>query len=356
MVMTERNYLQPSALLYGPDAVHAVSVGRAGWLAGGPVAYTQVSVLTRRDDGRDTRLVSYSDLKAMGVDGIADTVAALEAVRPALPGFKLPDVAVMGVVNVTPDSFSDGGQFAETAAALAQGDALAAAGVDILDIGGESTRPGSDATPEDRELARVMPVIEGLAHHGIPISIDTRKTPVMRRAAAAGAVMINDISALEFDPLGVETVRDLGLPVVLMHSAGDPKTMQANPVYDDVVLDVYDALEARIRACEAGGIPRAQIIVDPGIGFGKTFQHNHALLRGLSVFHGLGVRIMLGVSRKAFIGALSGEKVAGRRVAGSVSAGLIGVMQGVQILRVHDVAETVQAVRTWAGIWRDGAV
>lgn len=349
--MTERFYLHPLALLHGPDAAHAVADGRAGWLAGGPVAYTQAGLVARSGESRTVRHLPYADLRDSEDRDIAQALAAVGSARAALPGLDLPDVAVMGVVNVTPDSFSDGGQYADTATAVAQGEALIAAGADILDIGGESTRPGSDATPKACELDRVLPVIEGLVDHGVPISIDTRKTFIMRKAATAGALVINDISALQFDPEAIETARELGLPVVLMHSAGDPKTMQQNPEYDDVVLDVFDALESRIRACEEGGIPRARIIADPGIGFGKTFQHNHALLRELTVFHGLGVRIMLGVSRKAFIGALSGEKVAGRRVSGSVSAGLVGVIQGVQLLRVHDVAETVQAVRTWAGIW-----
>ena len=257
----------------------------------------------------------------------------------------------MGVVNVTPDSFSDGGQFGGTGDAIAHGGHLIAEGAGILDIGGESTRPGSDEVTVDEELSRVLPVIEALAGQGVPVSIDTRKSDVMRRAVAAGATVINDVSALTFDPEAAATVRDLGLPVILMHSQGDPKTMQQDPRYDDVVLDVYEALAERVDACVDNGISRSKIIVDPGIGFGKTFQHNHALLRGLTVLHGLGVQILLGVSRKAFIGVLSGEPVAGERLGGSLSAALAGVMQGVQMVRVHDVRETVHAVRTWAGIW-----
>ena len=346
--MVEKIYLQPSALLYGPDAVAAGNAGLAGRLAGGSIGFAQIRLLTRDNSGWAEEIRTYADLRTSGDTAIAQSLGRLEDARPALP---VPaGVAVMGVVNVTPDSFSDGGRFAHEDTAIAQGRALIEAGADIIDIGGESTRPGSDAVDEELELARVLPVLEKLSGAGVPISIDTRKAEVMRRAVAAGAAMINDISALSFDPEALATARDLGLPVILMHSRGDPKTMQEDPRYDDVVLDVYDALEARVQACVAAGIERSRIVVDPGIGFGKTFEHNRALLRGLTAFHGLGLPLMLGVSRKAFLGALTGEQVAGERLAGSLAAALMGVMQGVQILRVHDVKETVQAVRTWSGI------
>ncbi len=349
--MSQRFYLQPSALLYGAEAAAAVAAGQAGWLAGGPVAFTHIRLLSGTGEGGCADVRAYADLKASRDGTLGPMLDRIECVRPAVEGLSGDDVTVMGVVNVTPDSFSDGGEFADPESAIAQGGALIEAGADILDIGGESTRPGSDAMSAADELARVLPVITALNGGGIPISIDTRKSEVMRSAVAAGASMLNDISALQFDPLAVATARELDLPVVLMHSRGDPKTMQDDPQYTDVVLDVYDALAERIEACEAAGIQRRHLIVDPGIGFGKTFDHNRALMRGLAAFHGLGVRIMLGVSRKGFLGALSGEKVAGKRVIGSVAAALMGVMQGVQIVRVHDVKETVQAIRTWHGIW-----
>lgn len=353
--MSSAFYLQPSALLYGPDAAAAVSQGQAGRLAGGSVGFAQVRLLHRAPDGRTGETHHYGDLKASKDTEINDALRRIESVRPAIPELSTGAAAVMGVVNVTPDSFSDGGRFGVTDDAIAQGKSLIGDGAGILDIGGESTRPGSDVVPVSEELSRVLPVIEALAGTDVPISIDTRKPEVMRRAAAAGATVINDVSALTFDGEAVATARELGLPVILMHSRGDPKTMQEDPRYDDVVFDVYEALRKRIEACVAGGIDRSKIIVDPGIGFGKTFQHNHALLRGLTVFHGLEVQILLGVSRKGFIGALSGEPVAGKRLGGSLSAALAGVMQGVQMVRVHDVRETVHAVRTWAGIWSDGA-
>lgn len=349
--MAQSFYLQPTALIHGPDAEQAIADGVAGSLAGGPIAFTQIRMLKRPAGGRREDLRSYADIKASGDAAVAEALAALERARPGLPGLKRRETAVMGVVNVTPDSFSDGGEFGETDAAIAQGRALIAAGADVIDIGGESTRPGSDPVSESLELDRVLPVIEALMGGGVPVSIDTRKPEVMRRAVAAGACVINDISALSFDRDAVATARDLGVPVILMHSRGDPKTMQEDPRYDDVVLDVYDALAGRVDACVADGIARERIIVDPGIGFGKTFAHNHALLRGLTVFHGLGLPVLLGASRKAFIGALSDAPVAGQRLGGSLAAALTGIMQGVQMVRVHDVRETVHAARTWHGIW-----
>ncbi|MEO0793355.1 MAG: dihydropteroate synthase, partial [Pseudomonadota bacterium] len=203
----------------------------------------------------------------------------------------------------------------------------------------------------DDELARVIPVIKTLAGTtDALISIDTRKADVMCEAASAGADIINDVSALTYDPESLETVADLGLPVMLMHALGDPKTMQNSPAYDDVVLDVFDYLEARIEACDRVGIPRRKIIADPGIGFGKTLDHNLALMRGLSVFHGLGVPLLLGASRKTFIGKLTGVEVAADRVSGSLAAALAGVAQGAQLVRVHDVKETVEALKVWSAV------
>jgi dihydropteroate synthase len=255
------------------------------------------------------------------------------------------------VINVTPDSFSDGGVLGDSAAAIAHGLALAAAGADILDIGGESTRPGAEPVPLQRELDRVMPVIEGLKIAGcaLPVSIDTRKAAVAEAALAAGAVLFNDVSALIHDRRSIEIARRAPA-VCLMHAQGDPRTMQDNPRYGNVLLDVYDFLELRVAAAEAAGIPRARIIVDPGIGFGKTIDHNLALLRRMSLFHGLGCAILLGVSRKRFIGTLSGVAEARQRAHGSIAAGLAGLAQGVQILRVHDVDETRQAVQVWQAI------
>jgi dihydropteroate synthase len=254
----------------------------------------------------------------------------------------------MGVLNITPDSFSDGGEFLDPAAALAQAERLVADGADILDIGGESTRPQADFVPPDEELRRVIPVIEGLrAKTDVVLSIDTRKAEVMRRAAAAGADILNDVSAFTHDPASLAVAAETGLPVVVMHAQGDPKTMNDNPQYDDVVLDVFDYLESRVQACVAAGIPKAKIIADPGVGFGKHLHHNVAVMAGLSLYHGLGVPILLGASRKKMIGQLCNVDDAKDRVPGSLACAIAGAAAGVQIIRAHDVKETKQAIEVW---------
>jgi dihydropteroate synthase len=250
----------------------------------------------------------------------------------------------MGIVNVTPDSFSDGGQTSDATSAITHGLRLAAEGAHLLDVGGESTRPGSQGVAVDEEQARVIPVIEGLARAGHVVSCDTRKARVMREAVAAGAAIINDVSALQFDTESLGTVAELGCPVVLMHAQGDPRIMQLNPSYDDVALDVHDALEKRIAACAAAGIERSNIVVDPGIGFGKTFRHNLDILSQLTILHGLGVAVLVGLSRKGFIGALTGEKAAAARAPGSIGGAVQAALNGAHILRVHDVKPTAAAL------------
>jgi len=275
--------------------------------------------------------------------------------RADVAGIELDRPRLMGVVNVTPDSFSDGGRYSTKAAAIAHALRLESEGADILDIGGESTRPGSGAVDVEEESRRVLPVITALAKKSrARISIDTRKAEVMRRAALEGAHIINDVSALTHDPQSRDTVARLGLPAILVHAQGDPRTMQDNPSYGDVVLDVYDTMAARIAACERAGIPRARLIVDPGIGFGKNLTHNLALLGALSIFHGLGCGLLLGASRKSFIGHLTAAD-ARARLPGSIAAALLGALQGVQLLRVHDVAATRQALAVWEGA-RDGTI
>ncbi|MEZ5907701.1 MAG: dihydropteroate synthase [Hyphomicrobiaceae bacterium] len=277
-----------------------------------------------------------------------EAIERVYAERMPLAGLSLDRVRIMGIVNVTPDSFSDGGALPDAAAAIARALELEAEGADILDIGGESTRPGAAPVPLEEELRRVLPVIEGLAGRtNARLSIDTRKAEVMQRAAAAGADVVNDVSALTYDPAALETVAELERPVVLMHALGDPRTMQDDPRYDHVLLDVFDYLSARVAACEAAGIPRRRIVVDPGIGFGKTLEHNLELMAGVSIFHGLGCPLMIGASRKRFIGTLTGAAEPQARVFGSVAAALAAAAQGAQIVRVHDVAATRQALTVW---------
>jgi dihydropteroate synthase len=318
-------------------------------LAGGIYGFAEVEVLRR---GAAPRILPVDAVEAMHPEE-AETLARLSAPRPPLAGLDMARPRIMGVVNVTNDSFSDGGLYAETDAAVAHGLALVEAGADIIDIGGESTRPGAEPVDPEAQLARVVPVIEGLRAAGcaVPLSIDTRHAAVARAALSAGAVMINDVSALTYEPKSM-AVASKAAAVCLMHAQGDPRTMQDNPRYRDVLLDVYDFLELRVAVAEAAGIARERIAVDPGIGFGKTLDHNLALIRRLSLFHGIGCVVMLGASRKRFIGTLSGVEQAQARVTGSVAAGLAGLAQGVQMLRVHDVDETRQALAVWHAIVR----
>jgi len=258
-------------------------------------------------------------------------------------------VAIMGILNITPDSFSDGGLFLGRDRALAHALEMAADGADIIDVGGESTRPGAPAVSVEQELARVIPVIEAVrAAVELPISIDTSKPEVMRAAVAAGAGLINDVRALR-EPGALAAAAGLGVPVCLMHMQGEPRTMQANPVYGDVLAEVREFLAGRVAACEAAGIPRARLIVDPGFGFGKTVAHNLALLRGLPELAGLGCPVLAGLSRKSLIGAVLGLPV-DERLHASVALALIAVQNGASIVRVHDVRATRDAVRMWEAV------
>ena len=256
----------------------------------------------------------------------------------------------MGIVNVTPDSFSDGGDFAEERAAVARGQALIDAGADILDIGGESTRPGSHPTSIGTEIDRVAPVIAALAERGHLISIDSRHAAVMAAALGAGAKIINDVTALTGDPDSLDLAARSGAPIILMHMLGAPLTMQQNPTYQNVVEEIRDYLAGRIDACRAAGIAPARILVDPGIGFGKTVEHNVTLIRELQRFGDLAAGVLLGASRKSFIGALSANEPAKQRLGGSIAVALAGAARGARVLRVHDVAETVQALKTWRAV------
>lgn len=256
---------------------------------------------------------------------------------------------VMGVLNVTPDSFSDGGRFIARDAAIAQAIAMAEAGAAIVDVGGESTRPGADPVPEQEELDRVLPVVEAIAGElPIPVSVDTRKPAVMRAAVASGAGLINDVCALT-EPGAMAAARDCGVPVCLMHMQGEPRSMQDAPHYDDVVTEVRDYLASRLAACVEAGIPRQQLLLDPGFGFGKRLEHNLALLGGLSALASLGQPLLVGLSRKRMFADLLGLPVEHRLVP-SVVAGVLAAQQGAAILRVHDVAETVAALKLCAAV------
>lgn len=259
--------------------------------------------------------------------------------------FDLSRPLVMGIVNVTPDSFSDGGQHVSCAAAIEHAYRLHEDGADMLDIGGESTRPGASLVSEQEELDRVLPVIEALRGISLPISIDTYKPTVMRAALAAGASMVNDVNALQVNG-GLKVLAQSDAAVCLMHKQGTPKTMQQRPVYQDVVQEVGNFLGERIAVIEAAGIARNRIAIDPGFGFGKSVEHNFDLLRQLARLQSLGVPVLVGLSRKSMLGAVTGRDV-GDRLAASVAAALLAVQRGATIVRVHDVRETVDALKVW---------
>lgn len=254
---------------------------------------------------------------------------------------------IMGIVNVTPDSFSDGGQFFDPEHAIAHGERLIAEGADILDIGGESTRPGAVPVDPQEEMRRVVPVIEALAKKSPWISIDTRSSSVMEAAVSAGASIINDVSALSHDPRSLDVAADASVPVILMHAQGTPVDMQKNPIYNNVVGDICEWLKGRILSCETHRIDASMLIVDPGIGFGKTIEDNVLILRNIKEFHSLECPVMLGTSRKSFIGALDRDDEVQNRLGGSLSSVLWGHQNGVQIFRVHDVRETRQALKIY---------
>ena len=263
----------------------------------------------------------------------------------------LAEPVVMGILNVTPDSFSDGGRHASIDAAVEWGLAMAAEGAAIIDVGGESTRPGAAPVGLPDEIARVVPVIERLVSRaGVPISVDTTKPEVMRAAVAAGACLINDVRALQA-PGALAAAAASGAAVCLMHMRGEPRTMQADPQYESVVTDVREFLDGRIAACEAAGIPRERICVDPGIGFGKRPQHNLALLAALDRLAGPGIPVLVGVSRKSLLGIITGRPT-GERLAGSVALAALSVMRGAAIIRAHDVAATVDAVKVASALRR----
>ncbi len=253
--------------------------------------------------------------------------------------------AIMGVVNVTPDSFSDGGKYISPDKAIEYGLALLQEGADILDIGGESTRPGAKVVDITEEIDRVVPVIEGLAGKAKWISVDTRNAETMKAALKAGANIINDISALEDDPESISIASEAQVPIILMHKQGRPQDMQENPRYNNVVEEIFEYLQQRIKFCETHRIAHTMVVADPGIGFGKTLEDNLPIIRNIKRFHGLDVPIMLGVSRKSFIGKISNDEPPEERIPGSLSAALWGLSQGVQFYRVHDVAATRQAFK-----------
>jgi dihydropteroate synthase len=343
-------YLEPVGLLYGAVAKEAVAEGGALPLAGGSIAFGAVRLWEGEPGIIKHAVARISTIQAIDEPRVKELLERLTAPRSPIAGVSMATSRIMGIVNVTPDSFSDGGDYLEADAAVARAKSLVEDGAEVIDIGGESTRPGSDPVSTEEERQRVMPVLKGLRGLSVPISIDTRKPAIMAEASKEGAAIINDVSALTFADESMATASQLGLPVVLMHAQGEPKTMQQEPSYKDVVIEVYDYLERRIEAATAAGLPLAHLIADPGIGFGKTLSHNLSLLQSISLFHGLGVPLVVGTSRKSFLQKLGGKPKSEDRIWSSVATALDAVSQGVQVLRVHDVAATRRALLVWQSV------
>lgn len=357
-IEAHRLWLRPLGILAGLTAAQAIAAGHARPLAGCNLGFSLIAAgglsPSRKPVWITTSPAEFEAWSA-GRDArfaqrITDQLGLMSARRPPWAGFSLARPLVMGVLNVTPDSFSDGGRWYHPQDAIARGRALLEAGADIVDVGGESTRPGADPLASREEIRRVEPVVYALAKAGAVVSIDTRHAAVMAAALNAGARIVNDVSALTNDPESLPLVAQRQAPVVLMHMRGEPRMMQHDPVYDSPLVEVLEFLEARISDCVAAGIPRRHIAVDPGIGFGKLVPHNLELLAGIGAFHTLGCAVVLGVSRKSTIARLSRGEPPQERLPGSLAAALFALQQGVQILRVHDVAETRQALAVWRAL------
>ncbi|TWJ09572.1 dihydropteroate synthase [Altererythrobacter ishigakiensis] len=362
--MTDRIYIRPIGFAPGPQH----EGGKTIRLAGGMVYAHRFAVILRQDGKVTGRWMCDTDtigevlagLPASVSDEAQAQLANLTLKHPPLElgsrTIRLDQPQVMGILNVTPDSFSDGGEFLDDPdTGRAHASAMLEAGAAIIDIGGESTRPGAAATWEGDEKERVLPAIEYCSAMGAAISVDTRRAGVLEATLEAGAHIANDVSGMRHDPRSLPLAAKAGCPVILMHAPGDGEDLHSNGEYESVVFDVFDALKERRDAAVAAGILRANIILDPGIGFGKSLADNLAILNALPMYHALGQPLLLGASRKRMIGALSNEAAAHERLGGSIALAMAGMNAGVQLLRVHDVAETVQARNVWRGL-RDAAL
>ncbi len=340
MTETDKPLLRPVGLLGGGAAMRAVEEGLARPLAGGPLAFTAVEAIGHQ--GRQVHAVNALPFEW------SERVERLTRPRPAFAGMNLDRPLLMGILNATPDSFSDGGAHANAEAARRYGLALLEAGADLIDVGGESTRPGAEPVPPEEQIRRVEPVIRSLRERGAVLSVDTRDWQVMRAALAAGARIVNDVSALTATG-AVEAVMEAGASAILVHMQGEPRSMQRDPCYGNVTLEVAEHLAGRIAACMAAGLAPERLALDPGIGFGKGGAHNAALLDDLAALHGFGAPLVLGASRKGWIGALEAWPPA-ERLGASIAAEMAALDRGVQILRVHDVAQAHQARLAWRAL------
>lgn len=356
-VKADALYLRPCDLFSGAAARAAIAAGAALPLAGGPIAFRRCELVVRGAAGVSSWRAPLAEIRdwaarpgglvAARIEGLA---ANLTAKRPDFAGIKLNHPHLFGVLNTTPDSFSDGGDYAGPDAAIDRGHFLVNCGASVLDVGGESTRPGAAPVTVEEECRRVLPVIREIAARGGIVSIDSRHADVMAAALDAGARVLNDVTALTHEAASLPLASRRQAPSVLMHMQGEPGTMQKAPAYGDVVLDVFDYLEGRVAACGDAAMPRGDLCIDPGIGFGKTFSHNLKILEKLSIFHGLGTVMLVGVSRKSFLAKNRTNMPPKARLAASLAAGLAALNQGVQFLRVHDVPQSRQAIGVWASL------
>ena len=345
-------YIRPTNIVFGQKANYFIQAGSAKSLCGlEDVGFLSVEILKRQTDGNTVE--EYSVLELEGLDfrnEIESDLNKITSKRNSIYNLNFRNPILMGVLNVTPDSFSDGGKYNTTFRALDHVKSMIDFGAHIIDVGGESTRPGAKSVSEQDEITRVSETIQ-LIKKKYPnqlISLDTRKSKVMQHGLSIGVDMLNDVSALDFDPQSYQVVKDSGKPIVLNHSQGIPEDMQNNPTYENVLLDIFDYFENKIKFLKDNGIKDEQIIIDPGIGFGKTLEHNLEIISKISIFHSLGYPIMVGPSRKSFIGKIMGEKDNPQRLGGTIASVLYSYLQGIQLFRVHDIQETSEALKVYS--------
>jgi len=345
-------YIRPTNIVFGQKANYFIQAGTAKSLCGlEDVGFLSVEILKRKSDGNTVEEYSVLELERLDFkDKIQSDLNKITSKRNNIFNLNFKNPILMGVLNVTPDSFSDGGKYNTTFRALDHVNNMIDFGAHIIDVGGESTRPGAKSVSDQDEIVRVSETIQSIKKK-FPnqlISLDTRKSKVMQHGISIGVDMLNDVSALDFDQLSYQVVKDSGKPIILNHSQGIPENMQNNPTYDNVLLDIFDYFENKIKFLKDNGIKDEQIIIDPGIGFGKTLEHNLEIISKISIFHSLGYPIMVGPSRKSFIGKIMGEKDNPQRLGGTIASVLYSYLQGIQLFRVHDIQETSEALKVYS--------
>ena len=345
-------YIRPTNIVFGQKANYFIQEGTAKSLCGlDDVGFLSVEILKRQSDGHTVEECSVLELERLDFrNEIENDLNKITLKRKNIFNLNYKNPILMGVLNVTPDSFSDGGKYNTTFRALDHVKSMIYFGAHIIDVGGESTRPGAKSVSEQDEITRVSETIQ-LIKKKYPdqlISLDTRKSKVMQHGLSIGVDLLNDVSALDFDPQSYQVVKDSGKPIILNHSQGIPEDMQNNPTYENVLLDIFDYFENKIKFLKDSGIKDEQIIIDPGIGFGKTLEHNLEIISKISLFHSLGYPIMVGPSRKSFIGKIMGEKDNPQRLGGTIASVLYSYLQGIQLFRVHDIQETSETLKVYS--------